>query len=216
MRHQWGRGRGGGLALHPSASHGNLCYSPDDFDTLFGLGARRVMAQVVAISGSPAEKSRSSAVLDYAKSLLIAKGHTVVDMTIRDLPADDLLYGNFRSPALAGLHQTLDQSQGVIIATPVYKASYPGGLKALLDLMPQYGLAGKIVLPIATGGSLNHLLAIDYAMKPLFSVMGATHILRGVYILSEQVKFDDNGTMTLESDIDERLTSAVNELASTI
>jgi hypothetical protein len=38
----------------------------------------------------------------------------------------------------------------VVIASPIYKAAYPGALKALLDLLPQATLAGKIALPLAT------------------------------------------------------------------
>ena len=30
---------------------------------------------------------------------------------------------------------------------PALKAAYSGALKALLDLLPQYALAGKVVLP---------------------------------------------------------------------
>jgi len=44
----------------------------------------------------------------------------------------------------------------LIIATPIFKASYSGLLKVFLDLLPQFALAGKAILPIATGGSVHH------------------------------------------------------------
>ena len=44
-------------------------------------------------------------------------------------------------PATIGV----DQVEDVIVATPVYKAAFSGILKSWLDLMPQFGLAGKAV-----------------------------------------------------------------------
>ena len=46
----------------------------------------------------------------------------------------------------------------VVIATPVYKAAYSGILKAFLDLLPQDGLDGKLVLPTPAGLQLFELL----------------------------------------------------------
>lgn len=40
-------------------------------------------------------------------------------------------------------------------------------LKVFLDLLPQFALQGKLVLPMATGGSPNHMLALDYALRPV-------------------------------------------------
>lgn len=68
--------------------------------------------------------------------------------------------------------------------------------------MPQYAFAGKTILPIVTGGSINHLLSIDYAIKPLFSAMGATHILKGVYVVSSQIQFNEQKQIQLDSDIE--------------
>jgi FMN reductase len=53
----------------------------------------------------------------------------------------------------------------------VYKAAYSGLLKTLLDLLPQCALAGKVVLPVVTCGSPAHVLAIDYALRPLYQVV---------------------------------------------
>lgn len=53
-------------------------------------------------------------------------------------------------------------------------------------------------------------------MKPVLSVMGATHILRGVYILSSQIQFDAAGTLQLEADIEERLQAGIRALAQAV
>jgi FMN reductase len=63
----------------------------------------------------------------------------------------------------------------VVVATPVYKAAYSGLLKVFLDVLPQTALKGKLVLPLATGGSPHHMLALDYALRPVLQSLGAPH-----------------------------------------
>lgn len=174
------------------------------------------MIDVVTLSGSPSPTARASRLLDTVQERLIQQGLRVSSISIRDLSAEDLVNGNFASPELKRIQETVEQAKAVVISTPVYKASYTGVLKALLDLLPQYAFEGKTILPIAVGGTLNHLLSIDYAMKPLFSVMGATQILKGVYILSSQITFDDQGILSLDTEVEERLQSALTELQQVI
>lgn len=68
-----------------------------------------------------------------------------------------------------------------MVATLVYKAAYSGLLNVFLDLLPQTALKHKTVLPLATGGSLHHMLALDYALGPVLQSLSAQHILPGVY-----------------------------------
>lgn len=174
------------------------------------------MPEIITIYGTAFLSSRSCAILKYAEEVITTYGLEAASITVRDLPPEDLIYGNFESPKLKELQVLIKQAKAVIISTPVYNSSYTGALKALLDLMPQYAFAGKTILPIATGGSINHLLSIDYAMKPLFSTMGATHILRGVYVVSSQIQFDEHGHIQLDNEIQQRLAVSVEELVSTV
>ena len=75
----------------------------------------------------------------------------------------------------------------VIVATPIYKAAYSGLLKTFLDLLPQDVLRGKTVLPLATGGSAAHLLALDYALRPVLAALRARHQLDAVYACDAQL-----------------------------
>ena len=63
----------------------------------------------------------------------------------------------------------------------------PGALKTLLDLLPERALEGKIVLPLATGGTIAHMLAVDYALKPVLNALKAQEILHGVFADDSQV-----------------------------
>ncbi|MEN9221298.1 MAG: NADPH-dependent FMN reductase [Thermostichus sp. BF3_bins_97] len=174
------------------------------------------MPDILLLSGSPSTNSRSEAVLHHAAGLLPGQGFTTQFVSVRDLPPEDLVLAKFDSPQLKQIQEKVAQAAGILISAPVYKASYPGVFKALLDLLDQDALTGKVILPIATGGTLAHLLAIDFAMKPVLSVMGATTILKGIYILSAQIQFDADGKLQLEADIEERLQAGIQSLVEAV
>src|SRR4051794_30056803 len=118
--------------------------------------------RILAISGSPANPSRTGMLIPFIAPQLQKAGFEVDTLILRTLPADELLSGRMDSPHLKEPLAQLERADGVLICSPVYKAGYTGLLKAFIDACPQYGLVGKVVLPIATGGSLAHVLAIDY------------------------------------------------------
>ncbi|GHF05778.1 hypothetical protein GCM10014715_72370 [Streptomyces spiralis] len=47
------------------------------------------------------------------------------------------------------------------------------------------------MLPLATGGSQAHVLAIDYALRPVLSSMGASHIVPGWFTLDRDIARED-------------------------
>ncbi|MBA2940389.1 NADPH-dependent FMN reductase [Paenibacillus sp. CGMCC 1.16610] len=174
------------------------------------------MAKVVIISGSPTPTSRLHGVIEVAKNELVQAGLTVDWIKVRDIPAEDLLYAKFDSEAIVSANALVTAADAVFVATPVYKASYTGVLKAFLDLLPQKGLESKIVLPLAVGGTLSHLLAIDYALKPVLSALGAQNILQGVYVLDKQVTWGEQGQAILEDEISTRLHESVTQFIQEI
>ena len=82
----------------------------------------------------------------------------------------------------------------------------------MLDLLDEKALAGKVVLPIATGGSPAHLLALEYGLKPVLS-LGARHILAGVYATDKQVRVDEAGQPHIDDDVRQRLEDSVDRLS---
>jgi FMN reductase len=127
---------------------------------------------VLLIAGSPTSPSRSSALLEAVGQRLEGRGARIDRIAVRDLPAQPLLHADWSHPAVERVIAQVAEARVVVIATPVYKAAYSGILKVLLDLLPQDGLKGKVVLPLATGGSPNHMLALDYALRPGAAVAG--------------------------------------------
>ncbi len=143
--------------------------------------------RVITLAGSPRFPSRSSALLSYLAGELTRLDVEICHWHIQNFAPEDLLYARFDSPALLTLIEQLQQADGVIIATPIYKASFSGALKTLLDLLPERALEKKVVLPVATGGSAGHLLALDYALKPVLNALKAQEILHGVFADDSQV-----------------------------
>ncbi|TCC20134.1 NADPH-dependent FMN reductase [Kribbella speibonae] len=156
------------------------------------------MATIATISSSPSVPSRTDAVLDYVTKRLISHGHTVTPIVLRDLPAEPLLRGQADDPAISAAAALLEAADAVVVTTPVYKAAYSGLLKVFLDLLPQYALKGKTVLPLATGGTPAHVLVIDYALRPVLTSLGAGAIGQGWFVLSSHVQLYDGGGLLLD------------------
>jgi FMN reductase len=108
------------------------------------------------------------------------------EIVLRDLPPAALVRADADDPAIRRARDQVVSARLVVIATPIYKASFSGLLKTFLDLLPQDALRGKTVLALGTGGSAAHLLALDYALKPVLAALGARHILDAVYAIDAQ------------------------------
>ncbi|MGX6443214.1 NADPH-dependent FMN reductase [Neobacillus sp. K501] len=173
------------------------------------------MTNIVLISGSPSLVSRSQAVANFVAKLLKKEGnHTVQQINVRDIPPQDLLHAKFDSAAIQHALSVISEAEAVVVISPVYKASYTGIIKSFFDLLPEKALADKTVLPIANGGTGAHLLAIEYAFKPLFSVLGATDIVNGVFIVDSQVQYSKTELTFLSKETEQRLRKNVYELVS--
>ena len=69
----------------------------------------------------------------------------------------------------------------LIVASPVYRASFTGLFKHVFDFVGQYALIDKPVLLAATGGSDRHALILEHQFRPLFSFFQALTLPLGVY-----------------------------------
>jgi FMN reductase len=167
---------------------------------------------VLLIAGSPSERSRSAALLDSVSQRLTARGALVERLHIRDLSPQALLLADATHRSIAAAAAQVARARALIVATPVYKAAYSGVLKVFLDLLPQTALKNKAVLPLATGGSPNHMLALDYALRPVLQSLAARHILPGVYATDSQIVLTPEGAYQIAPDISLRLDEAVAAL----
>ncbi|WON78229.1 NADPH-dependent FMN reductase [Serratia sp. UGAL515B_01] len=164
--------------------------------------------RIISLAGSPRIPSRSSALLTLSQRWLQQQNIEVISYTLHDFPAEDLLLGNFNSPSVKTFTAKLATADGLLIATPVYKASFSGALKTLIDLLPERALEHKVVLPLATGGSIGHMLAVDYALKPVLAALKAQEVLQGVFADDSQIILEGEQT-TLSDGVAIRLEEAL-------
>lgn len=170
------------------------------------------MPDVVTISGSPAAPSRCGVTLEYIRTALSERGVTSSFIDVRELDPRALVQASFDHPDIRDAVDKVNGARAVVIATPVYKAAYSGVLKSFLDLLPMGVLEGKTILPMTTAGSLAHCLALDYALKPVLSALGARHILQGACLLDGDFAYGEGGTIALGGQTGERLAAAIDHL----
>ncbi|GIZ50633.1 NADPH-dependent FMN reductase [Noviherbaspirillum aridicola] len=171
---------------------------------------------ILLLAGSPSIPSRSTRLLHYTGERLAERGMRTVKLHVLDLPAQALLHADFASRDIRTAQETLASAEAVVVATPVYKAAYSGILKAFLDLLPQDGLAGKLVLPLATGGSQSHMLALDYALRPVLTALAARHVLPSVFATDAQVEWNQQQGLLLAEPIVRRIEAGVDQLTATL
>lgn len=70
-----------------------------------------------------------------------------------------------------------------IVASPTYKGTYSGLLKAFLDRLPHRGLDGRVAVPVMVGATQAHSLAVDLHLRPLLVELGASVPTRAVYVV---------------------------------
>ncbi|MBB2496981.1 NADPH-dependent FMN reductase [Aquipseudomonas ullengensis] len=172
---------------------------------------------VVLLSGSPSARSRTEVLLEHVSQRLREHRVEVTLLRVRDFPAEDLLFARFESAAVQQLQAVVASADGLVVATPVYKASITGALKVLLDLLPERALAHKAILPLASGGSPAHLLAVDYALKPVLAALKAQEMLAGVFAVDKQIAYaEGDRPAQLDSELAERLDESVEQLLAAL
>lgn len=152
--------------------------------------------QIAVVTGNPKPASRTHGVALAVAGVLSAA------FSCPDAPA---------APAVSGAYLVVDLSEHAatlfdpsdaelsrltaevaaaditIFASPTYKASYTGMLKAFLDRYGSNGLAGTIAVPVMTGGWAGHSLAVEVHLRPVLVELGATVPARGLYVTEPEL-----------------------------
>ncbi|SNR85659.1 FMN reductase [Methylobacillus rhizosphaerae] len=130
------------------------------------------MAKIVGISGSLTQPSRTRALVEEIAASASQQLHApaeIIDIAqIAGVLGSTISYNHFPEP-LAEAYAKLQEADLIVIASPVYKASYTGLLKHFFDLLDPKALAGKVAILAATGGSDQHALVVDYQLRTLAS-----------------------------------------------
>ena len=79
----------------------------------------------------------------------------------------------------------MSAADALIAVSPIFSGSYSGLFKTFFDVLEPETLAGKPVLIGATGGTARHSLALEHALRPLFSYLHAVVVPTAVYAAPE-------------------------------
>jgi FMN reductase len=131
------------------------------------------VTQIVVVTGNPKPASRT---LSTAAALADGIAATLPGSSVENIDlatvAGEILGG--ASDGVRALLEIVADADIVIAATPVYKASFTGLLKAFLDLLPSRSLAGAAAVPLTLSGSPAHLLVADWQLRPVLMELGAS------------------------------------------
>jgi FMN reductase len=174
------------------------------------------MSSVLVLTASPSRVSRTSALARHLADALTLEGHDVRVLDLRTLPPAALLAADTSDPEIRAAVEAVIGADGVVVATPIYKAAYSGLLKVFLDLLPQRGLLGKVVLPVATGGTLAHVLAIDYALRPVLVSLGAEHVTTGRFVLDQHLDHLSGGPLVVDAETSACLVRTVHAFGAAL
>ena len=106
---------------------------------------------------------------------------------------------------VVGRIQTAD---AYVIGTPIYRGSYTGALKNLLDHVPVEGMMGKVAGLIATGATDHHYLSIDQELRPVLMWFNMHLVPGSVYVRGDQLQ---GGTV-----VDEQVRDHLQQLGKAV
>jgi FMN reductase len=147
----------------------------------------RTIVVVSAGLGQPSSTRLLADQLAAATAEGLPAGTQIITIDLRELAHDivDNLLTGFPSPALGEAIGQLLRADGVIAVTPLYNGSYNGLFKSFFDVLDPEALVGKPVLIAATGGTARHSLALEHAIRPLFSYLRAVTVPTAVFAATE-------------------------------
>lgn len=138
----------------------------------------------------------------------------VTTIELRDVAHDimnNMLTG-FPSPKLDAVIEAVSGADGLIAVTPIFTTSYSGLFKSFFDVIDNRSLTDMPVLIAATAGTARHSLALDYALRPMFTYLHAVVVPTSVFAASEDWGSGADEIKTLPDRIDR----AAGELAALV
>lgn len=151
---------------------------------------------------------------------------TVAALAERDVEADvevielrdhahdlvNALLTGFASEKLREALEAVAAADGVIAVSPIFSASYNGLFKDFFDVLDEGALADTPVLLGATAGTARHSLALEHALRPLFTYLKAVVVPTAVFAASE----DWGGPGGVDGALAARIARAAGQLADLV
>lgn len=169
--------------------------------------------RVVGVSGSLQEPSRTTALV---RAILAGVAQRVpAEIELVEVAAlgpgfAGALTRDAVAPEVEAALQAIESADLLVVASPVYRASFTGLFKHLFDFVGQYDLVGTPVLLAATGGGERHALIIEHQLRPLFGFFMAHTLPTAIYAADR----DFSESRIMAEPLRQRIDQAVEELAA--
>lgn len=177
--------------------------------------------RLVGLSGGVGAPSSTTTVvrlvLDAAAAQLRERGVDDVEVSVvevRDVAvaAASETVGGLREPHLDAALRALEGADALVVASPVFRGSYAGVFKALLDLLEPGSLRGIPTALAATSGTVRHTLVTEHAMRPLLSYFGALTLPTTIVATPDDLVLGSRPVPELAA----RITRSATELADAV
>ena len=124
--------------------------------------------KLIFIAGSPSQTSRSSRILDAVRTQLQTDGVETRAYSLANFDPEAILHGDTTNPTVREFIEQVQGSNGIAVATPVYKGTFAGSLKVILDVIPPDALKHGVALGIATARLPGHLQGAGQGLQGIF------------------------------------------------
>lgn len=168
-------------------------------------------ARIVAFSGNTHRPSRTRTLVEAVAAELSRQ--RPIDLKVYDLVDAGTGIAVASRSALplpaARIVEAIETADALIVGSPVYKGSYAGLFKHLIDFVSPEALIGKPVVLTATGGGPRHALVVEHSLRPLFGFFSAQTVPTAVYAGDTEIS---EGRVA-DALVRERVAQAAAELA---
>jgi FMN reductase len=159
------------------------------------------MSDLLGIVGSVSSTSKTRTAVEVALDAAAADGVDTETIHLGEYDidtADGRMLDEYDGDTAAVL-EAITGSDAYLVGTPVYRASYSGVLKNLLDMIPRgqwqaevAPLEDSAVGLVATGATPHHYLTVDTELRPVMAFFGA-QISGGAYLHDEHFEEGEAG-----------------------
>lgn len=175
--------------------------------------------RITAFVGSTSERSRTKVLVAAIVKALAT--HQKLEVSLVELSRLGSHFGaaalkdQLDAPALSAL-EAIEQADLLIAATPVYKGSYTGLFKHVIDFIGIDALVDTPVIIAATGGGDRHALVVEHQLRPLFGFFRAHTIPTAVYASEAELANYEVSSLALQERINEAAAQAAQVLRHTV
>lgn len=139
--------------------------------------------RVAAVVGNPRPGGRTTMAAETVARRIAEIGQEPA--VVQTVELSDLAARLFSAaaPDVDAVCESVATADAAVFASPTYKATFTGLLKAFLDRYPSRGLQGLVAVPLMLVGAPEHALAVEVHLRPVLVELGAILPTSGLVVL---------------------------------